>query len=753
MAKIYLLPLAGVLALSILSLYQIHQLPLSPASGPSFWLQWVQEQRRPQQWPLQGQTPAVSADATQYEIGVGKADITGPVVELELMGYANVTQIGSGLRQRIYARTFIIGDAANDAERLVYMVLDTQSGDTAIRNGILEGLKALGKGYEIYTTSNIAVTGTHSHSGPAAWLNYLLPTITSKGFDRQSYQAIVDGAVLSIQRAHESLALGTLSFGTVELQDANINRSPFAYLANPAEERERYSSNADKFLTILKFTRSSDDKTMGILTWFPTHGTSMLGNNTLVSGDNKGVAADLFEKSVRGDLGVTENFVAGFSQSNVGDVSPNVEGAYCEDGSQQKCSFKNSTCGGKADKCHGRGPFFRNEDRGASSCYEIGRRQFAAARALYDSWESESTSIIGSRVKSFHTFQNMSGFKFELSNGTTVSTCSAALGYSFAAGTSDWPGSFDFNQGNNEDSNTNPFWRAVRYALREPSPEQVECQGVKPVLLDVGEVSTPYPWAPNIVDIQVFRVGQLFMIISPGEATTMAGRRWKAAIASNARGMTGKDDPIVVLGGPANTYTHYITTDAEYDIQRFEGASTLYGKHTLSAYINLTTSYLPYLSSSPPAMPLTAGPSPPDNRDVALSFIGSVWRDAAPFGTSFGDVIDHAPLTAAPGDTISVKFVGANPRNDLRLESSYALVEKLESNGRWASFLDDSDWDLVFHWQRENTLLGTSSVTLEWIIGLGVKGTYRMRYFGASKAAFTGTITQFSGSSGAIMVK
>ena len=48
------------------------------------------------------------------------------------------------------------------------MVLDTAMGDTAIRNGILEGLAALGPDYAVYSQSNVAVTGTHQHSGPGA---------------------------------------------------------------------------------------------------------------------------------------------------------------------------------------------------------------------------------------------------------------------------------------------------------------------------------------------------------------------------------------------------------------------------------------------------------------------------------------------------------------------------------------------------------------------------------------------------------
>lgn len=73
----------------------------------------------------------------------------------------------------------------------------------------------------MYTKNNVAVTGTHSHSGPGAFFNYLLPQITSLGFSKQSYQAIVDGTVLSIKRAHESLKPGFLAFADTTVADAN----------------------------------------------------------------------------------------------------------------------------------------------------------------------------------------------------------------------------------------------------------------------------------------------------------------------------------------------------------------------------------------------------------------------------------------------------------------------------------------------------------------------------------------------------
>lgn len=507
-----------------------------------------------------------------YLIGAGKADITGPVVEINMMGYADPHQVGSGLRQRLYSRAFIVGSIHHPEDRFVYLVLDTQSGDTAVRYGILSGLSELGKGYSVYGKHNLAVTATHSHSGPGAWLNYLLPQITSKGFHRQSYEAIVEGALLSIRRAHESLTPGHLSVGTTKVYGANINRSLYAFLANPEEERQRYNvSSADdgtveKDMTMLRFQRASDKKDVGVLTWFPTHGTSMLGNNTLISGDNKGVAADMLEKVVRRLDTSADDFIAGFSQANVGDVSPNVLGAWCEDGSGEMCSFENSTCSdGRSQQCHARGPYFRKKDNGALSCYEIGKRQSTAASGLLHEMDNQGTPITGGVVKAFHVFHDMSFFPFILPNGSEVQTCPAALGYSFAAGTTDGPGAFDFTQ--HGSNSTSPVWNTVSRFIKEPSEEQRACQYPKPVLLDVGEMHKPYEWTPSVVDIQALRVGQLFIVVSPGEATTMAGRRWKDAVKNEAKALFSdleSTDPLVVLGGPANSYTHYITTQEEY---------------------------------------------------------------------------------------------------------------------------------------------------------------------------------------------
>ena len=226
----------------------------------------------------------------------------------------------------------------------------------------------------------------------------------------------------------------------------------------------------------------------------------------------------------------------------------------------------------------------------------------------------------------------------------------------------------------------------------------------------------------------------------------MAGRRWKESVSQAAElsELTSTATPIVVLGGPANSYTHYIATEEEYGIQRYEGASTLYGPHTLNAYIDLTLKYLPHLAGK--LAPPKAGPSPPININNSLSFITGVAFDRAPFFKSFGDVLDDVGPSHARGSSVSATFVGANPRNDLRLESTYAVVEKLVGSGIWTTVRDDADWSLIFRWKRVNSVLATSEVTITWEVEEDSEdGLYRLRYFGAAKAPISGTIEAFQG--------
>ncbi|KEP49551.1 neutral/alkaline nonlysosomal ceramidase [Rhizoctonia solani 123E] len=691
-----------------------------------------------------------SANAQQYLLGLGIGDVTGPIVETNMMGYAALSQTDTGLHMRQFSRAYIIATPGTNTakDRILFVNSDLQSGDTAIRRGVLERLQQLYPG--LYTEANFALVGTHSHAGVGGFLNNLLPQLTSLGFVKQTYDAIVNGTVLAIQRAHDSLALGTLSVGNTTILDTNINRSPFAYEANPAEERARYKFDQDKELHLLKF-KGENGTDRGFLSFFAVHGTSLYENNTLVSADNKGMAAYLYEAYAQPDALPGKNtFVAGFVQANVGDTSPNTLGAYCESPGQpwdgQPCEYQKSTCGNKTQDCHGRGPGFRVSD--FESNLIIGTNQFNGAKTLMGS----TLASISGAVRSLHSYVNMSSYSFALTNGTTVTTCPPAMGYSFAGGTTDGPGAFDFTQGDNSTSQ-NPFWEIVKGAVTAPPSEQQKaCHYPKPILLNTGYANTPYPWQPSIVDIQMFRIGQLVMLIFPGELTTMSGRRLREAVRAKliSSGVIGSN-AYVIVAGPANTYAHYVTTREEYSIQRYEGASTIYGPFTLEAYTDLFTKYTPYLADSASGAP-PAGPTPEDLTKKAISLQTGVAFDASPIGKSFGSVLTDV-TTSTPykrGQTVTAVFQGANPRNNLRLESTFMTIDTL-IGGTWRTVRTDSHPSTKFGWLRTNTILGYSTVTANWTIeSTTPAGSYRISYYGNNKpligsiGSFTGTTSNFT---------
>lgn len=145
-------------------------------------------------------------------------------------------------------------------------------GDTGVRRTIVSMLSSQYPG--LYTNENIAFVGTHQHSGVGGYLENLLSQITSLGYVNQTADAIIKGSVLAVQRAHQSLAPGNLSVGNTTVLNANINRSPTAYLANPEEERARYKYDQDKDMTLLRFDDLNGNP-RGFLDFFAVHGTSL----------------------------------------------------------------------------------------------------------------------------------------------------------------------------------------------------------------------------------------------------------------------------------------------------------------------------------------------------------------------------------------------------------------------------------------------------------------------------------------------
>lgn len=258
--------------------------------------------------------------------------------------------------------------------------------------------------------------------------------------------------------------------------------------------------------------------------------------------------------------------------------------------------------------------------------------------------------------------------------------CRGAMGHSFAAGTTDGPGGFNFTQG---DTSGNPMWDAVTNFLSPPTADDIACHSPKPILLMPGGASRPYQWVPRILPTQIFTIGDAVLVSLPGEFTTMAGRRVRSLIQTNFGSQRQ-----VILSGLTNIYSSYVVTPEEYLVQRYEGASTLYGPHTLPLLLDQFNRLMTALVTG---QTVAAGPTPPDERSSQMTFLTPVINDDSG-SFAFGHCLVQPNPTHRRGEQVFASFVSGSPRNNLNTGSSFFFVEQQQPSGLWNTIATDANW-------------------------------------------------------------
>jgi neutral ceramidase len=144
----------------------------------------------------------------------------------------------------------------------------------------------------------------------------------------------------------------------------------------------------------------------------------------------------------------------------------------------------------------------------------------------------------------------------------------------------------------------------------------------------------------------------------------------------------------IAISDLTNTYSSYTSTYEEYQAQRYEAASTIFGLYTLDGNFQEFCRYAKDMASGQPSAP---SPNPPDLEDKLIQLMSEARFDRIPEGKSFGGVIESKD-TKAPykaGEEVAVKFYGANPRNN---QGSYLTVEYITPGAKIRkTFLNDAD--------------------------------------------------------------
>ncbi|MBJ6760218.1 neutral/alkaline ceramidase [Myxococcaceae bacterium JPH2] len=651
------------------------------------------------------ESPCVGS--TQFLVGAALSDITGPAAEVGMMGYAQVAQKTAGIHLRLRSRAFVIASPCN-GKRVVFVSADLGMVFQAVKQQVVERLRA--RFGDLYTEDNVLLSATHTHSGPGGYSHYTLYNLTTFGFVPQNFEAIVSGIVDSISRAHARLAPGTLRLAAGELLGASRNRSPLAYQLNPPEERERYTTDVDTRMTLLRLSRT-DGKEVGLIDWFAVHATSMGNENHFISGDNKGLAAYLFELA-RGTRYTPDSdaFVAAFANANEGDSSPNVLGG---------------TNGGGVDD-------FEDTELSARKQHDFALRLWLEAR----------TPVTGG-VDYRHVYVKMDAVDVApaFTDGVPRRTCPAAIGLSMLAGAEDGPG---FGSEGASCASVHAVWSQFTCAA-----VTTPCQGEKPIVLEMGSMR-PYPWTPEVLPLQLVTLGNVALVAVPFELTTMSGRRLRQTVAARLApaGVTE-----VVIAGLSNAYAGYVATREEYARQDYEGASTHFGPWTLAA---LQQGFDGLASALRDSRTLAPGPAPRDLRGAVVGLQPGVMFDDKLLWVNFGQVITDAKPAAARGDTVTVTFWGGHPRNDLKLGGTFMRVQRRMYDGTWVDVAYDWDWETKYHWERENCVptLGCSRVAVSWRIPLDtVPGIYRLMHEGDWKSGWDGRVRPYTGTSRSFTVR
>ena len=633
-------------------------------------------------------------------VGRGIADITGEPADCGMLGYGKAEQRSAGIHLRLRARAFVFDDGDR---RVLLVVAELPLPMQNVTDEVLSRLAAtLG---DRFTDANTVITATHTHSGPGGYCGHLLYNLTTNGFHPTTFEAIVGGIVEAVMFADADLAESEVTLARGELHDASTNRAATAFARNPADDRAVFPDAIDPQTSLVGIRRNGE--LVGAINFFATHGTSMTNHNRLISGDNKGYAALHAERLVAGAdyLAGQPDFIAAFAQTNAGDMSPNVDRSHI-------------------DKLRSVGP--------TSDDFEntriIGRRQFEAAGALFD-----AGTPIGDTVDSRVVYVDLGNVDVRpefTPDGRPHRTSKPIAAAAQIAGTIDGDGFVGFKEGRNRvfDGISSMIYRFNRRFADAQSP--------KGSVASLGRLNRLTPFVQERVPVQLIRIGRLYLLTVPGEVTIVAGLRLRRTVAA----IVGAELADVLCVGYSNAYIHYVTTPEEYDEQRYEGGSTLFGRWQLPALMQTASELAIALRDGEP---VAAGERPgPMN---SWSWVAKPRPDAGEFGT----VMTPPATSYAPGRTVHVAFVSANPNHDLRRGDTYLEVQRRDAD-TWNRIADDGDWSTTFGWRRDG---GARSVaTITWTIPDNASGEFRIVHHGTARSA-TGTLTPFTGESPSFTVQ
>jgi len=528
-----------------------------------------------------------------WEIGIAKKEITTYQEGKGLFGYGMWFQKAKGALTDLHARAFVFRSNGK-----VFAMVCCELGmiSTYLKHSVVASIQNLLPN-ENWSDANIMISAQHTHSGPAGFTQYPFYNILVPGFQAKIFDDLHKGIVDAIIEAYGKLEKGSIKYAFKNF-DKNtkiaINRSVDAYNANPEVKPTGIFDALDKRMRLMRF-EDENGNLKGSYNWFGIHTTSMPNTNNHIHFDNKGYAAAIHEEEYKEN----PDFVSAFAQEKCGDVTPN----YLWDKELRRT----------------RGP----HKSGDKNALHTGEQQYKHASQLLKEAKKDGIQLSPQLDYGlmYVDFSDVEANPIFANGKTNAHTTSACLGASFFCGTAEGPGTQNNFESFTVKSTawlTNRF-EQVAFGLFGSKTYRTEMKGryknqlPKAIMMDAGrgvlngakhprkmivpDVFDPSlalvkkadregaldkrPWIPHILPIQLVIIGNIALAGIAAEITTIAGHRLANSI---KKVLVKKGVEEVILCPYSNAYNGYITTHQEYQLQKYEGGHTVFGKWTLAAY-------------------------------------------------------------------------------------------------------------------------------------------------------------------------
>lgn len=498
---------------------------------------------------------------SNFEAGFHAIDIT-PSPLTSMAGFGNdIGKMSRGHLGKLYIKTTYIKD--RQGNYLLFVASDLWAFPQGLGDKTLELLKKRNKIPIKIARENVIFSATHthtSHGNYATAFGYNFGSSTVKGFNSETFDMLALYLCQSIEGAINNTQAAKIEYGTANVYGLSRNRSllPFlnnepkdiAHFTNLAQQvdlssfvnnqpecladREAFFYAIDPTLTTIIISNLDNGLPISIINNFSLHPIAMGSNSPLNSADVFGRAAQVIENHLIASTNMDLHNIVSFCNGSEGDLSPNWH------------------------------------KQGIVETKKLGEKLGVEVIKIIDGETSQIDGPLSAKLDFGQIDKVMVSDSFEydlcLEDTPRVTSNDPYPGKSIIFGSEDGRVTKDeeFNECTPEEEGNTSIEVGGPHCNKDAIP-----------LAALAVSSAPKKEIP----VGMYDIGPLRIITMPGETTVALGQRIKQTARSSSY-----QHPILI--SLANEYVSYFTTPKEYELQHYEGASTLYGYATGGYFVD-----------------------------------------------------------------------------------------------------------------------------------------------------------------------